>query len=151
MLKLEPGMKVGRLTVGDHVAYPKTHELWEETKKIHRLRGNLHECICDCGKFVLYSYEALSKGKVQSCGCLRREILEEAKRFRMEKDEVKQRGIEINKRLGKAIQAYKNALESRSAYREYWLASAMAELRIAKALKGAHTKRLQRAKNYPKS
>lgn len=68
---INPGLRIGLLTVGDLVRNVQSHPLFPEIKVSYLRQGRLRECICDCGKEVLYSEAALACGRVKSCGCLR--------------------------------------------------------------------------------
>ena len=63
-LKIKEGDRFGRLTV---------------TKKLGKDANNLYVycCVCDCGEVVSIQGTYLSRGRKQSCGCLRAERLRE--------------------------------------------------------------------------
>lgn len=56
------GKKFGRLTVIEHKGKDKhSHNLWL--------------CKCECGEYIVSDTSALNTGKVQSCGCKKKELL----------------------------------------------------------------------------
>ena len=64
------GNKYGRLTAV------------KPTAKRTASHGVKWECICECGKIVFASTNALNKGNTRSCGCLRNELTAERNRKR---------------------------------------------------------------------
>jgi hypothetical protein len=72
------GQKIGRLFVGELVANVREHPAFHDTKSSYIKQGRLTECTCDCGKIVLYSWQALKTGRLMSCGCLRQEYKQKA-------------------------------------------------------------------------
>lgn len=43
------------------------------------LSGSMYECICDCGKVVIVARSSLTSGHTKSCGCSRRQFLQDRK------------------------------------------------------------------------
>jgi hypothetical protein len=68
------GLEIGRLTVGDLVTDVRNHPLYPETAQSYLKQGRLREVHCKCGSVRLIAESILSTGRVQSCGCLRREM-----------------------------------------------------------------------------
>jgi hypothetical protein len=62
------GMRVGRLIVAS-----KTHKLVRGVSKMRWL------CVCECGSTILAQGSELIKKTVKSCGCLRREFIEDTR------------------------------------------------------------------------
>jgi hypothetical protein len=75
-LILTTGMLLGRLTIGELVKDIRHHPLFVETPFGYVSQGKLRECQCVCGKTKLLSEAILRTGRIQSCGCLRAEVLE---------------------------------------------------------------------------
>lgn len=98
-----PGMKIGLLEVGDLVRNVKDHPLYPETPLSYIAHWRLFECHCECGAVKLISENALSGGKVKSCGCIRARQRQEAWERRQSKAQRKQHKREISFRLSCAM------------------------------------------------
>ena len=72
------GQRFGRLIVVSFVG------------KINKSQRNYWRCKCDCGKRVTASGDNLKKGRVASCGCLRREVIKTRSITHGESDRVGQ-------------------------------------------------------------
>ncbi len=71
---VDTGTVIGRLTVGELVRNVQEHPLFLETAVSYLKQGRLREVLCSCGVIRLISESILYTGRIQSCGCLRREI-----------------------------------------------------------------------------
>lgn len=87
-----PGLRIGRIEVIELVYNVQDHELYNETPISYLQQGRLHEVLCDCGRRRLISESILASGRIQSCGCLRKEIrmkATEKKAKRLHKESIK--------------------------------------------------------------
>ncbi len=75
-----PGTKIGRLTVLHLVGDIRSHPLYEFTPPSYFRQGKVREVKCSCGTRKLISEAVLRSGNVQSCGCLKKEREENARR-----------------------------------------------------------------------
>ena len=62
-----------------------------EGKRFGRLvclvrRGNVYQCICDCGKTAFVRTDKLTEGRTKSCGCYRQDIRNQQKAERIERN-----------------------------------------------------------------
>lgn len=71
---IELGMTIGRIVVGELVRNVQEHSLFLETPTSYLKQGRLREILCACGTIRLVAESILLTGRIQSCGCLRREI-----------------------------------------------------------------------------
>lgn len=134
------GQKVFKLTVGPLVFDVQNHPLYLTTPPSYVQQGQLRECLCECGQYVLYSEAALLAGRIRSCGCLKRKMLEDRCSQREDKDlksslrrDIKHLISQAQHRL-KTIQAKPSSLRTKSLNQEEsWLAE---RLRKLFALKG---------------
>lgn len=90
------GTVIGRLTVGDLVRFVRDHILYPETPISYLRQGRLREVHCECGTVRLVSESILATGRLQSCGCLRYEMRNQAQQdkiTRMEKESQRRQVI----------------------------------------------------------
>lgn len=81
------GLKIGRVTVGDLVRDVRNHPLYIQTPQSYLHQGRLREVYCDCGEVRLISESILATGRIQSCGCLRKELIDQARLEKLAKSE----------------------------------------------------------------
>lgn len=90
--------------------------------KFNEKRNRTHVvCACDCGAVVEKEYTSLKKGKVQSCGCLARELYESMREARLEKEKEqleRKEQRELNQRAIAYINAFKKEYQQ-SRRKEY--------------------------------
>lgn len=89
-LFITEGTQIGRLTVGPYVQWLQNHPLFLTTPKSYLKQGKLREVKCACGQSRLIAESILSTGRIQSCGCLRAELREQAAGLREEYFRLKQ-------------------------------------------------------------
>ena len=68
------GKRYGRLTV---IALEKDEVRYESKGKSRPhcpVRHRMYRCLCDCGNETVVDYKHLKSGRIQSCGCLNREV-----------------------------------------------------------------------------
>lgn len=110
---VHPGVKIGRLTVGELVPGVKTHPCYETTPISYLRQGRLRECVCDCGEVRLVSETHLATGKIKSCGCLKKERKALSERQQISKLELKLQNDRIMGQLRMEqgrLKGYQNAL-----------------------------------------
>jgi hypothetical protein len=139
------GTEIGRLAVGELVRDVRNHPLTNDTSASYVRQGRLRECHCSCGVDRLIPESALATGRIQSCGCLRREMLDKARLDNLANVERRHLKSQIiaqiryeQKRL-KILQAVHVPLRNEKAIQE-----AMSSLRSLLARKGA----LSRKESY---
>lgn len=80
-----PGLRIGRLEVGDLVYNVREHELYLTTPFSYLQQGRLYQVLCDCGQSRLISESILASGRIQSCGCLRQELRVKSSQAKVER------------------------------------------------------------------
>lgn len=80
-MKINPndliGKKVGRLKVISYAGYKDDYSL--NSKRTLLRKRHFYLCQCDCGNFVVVRRCVLQAGTTLSCGCLKREKLEQTR------------------------------------------------------------------------
>lgn len=71
------GKKVGRLKVISYAGYKDDYSL--KSKRTFLRKRHFYLCQCECGNFVVVRRCVLQAGTTLSCGCLRREKLEQSR------------------------------------------------------------------------
>lgn len=61
----------------DGLRFGKLVVICKSVKKA--LSGSMYECVCDCGKIVVVARSSLTSGHTRSCGCSRRQFLQDRK------------------------------------------------------------------------
>ena len=86
-MKINPndliGKKVGRLKVISYAGYKDDYSL--KIKRTLLRKRHFYLCQCECGNFVVVRRCVLQAGTTLSCGCLRREKLEQTRARRSSK------------------------------------------------------------------
>lgn len=101
-IHVQPNLKIGILTVGDLVSNVKSHPLYDQTPPSYLAQWRLYECYCECGNVKLISENALQKGEIKSCGCVRLKKRQEAWEKRQQARDKKNKKSEIKYQLATA-------------------------------------------------
>lgn len=103
-LKVDAGVRIGRLLIGELVRFVQDHELFYLTPTSYLQQGRLRECVCDCGQRRLISESILATGRLQSCGCLRAEIRSSASMSKVKRlqDKAEQTNLQLQIQIEQA-------------------------------------------------
>ena len=113
------GLQHGRLTLISRTTASDPRVLKAATPPSYLDQGALWECHCSCGAICFYSNFALKKGKIKSCGCLRRSKIASKATTRVPNTELRvirdsmkiQRGKHMHARMNGNGQAENEAYE----------------------------------------
>jgi len=108
---LHPGYQIGLLTLVELVRNLQGHKLYATTPVSYMKQGRVWECKCQCGNSVLYSENALTSGRLKSCGCVKKgksqkafDLREEATQRKVKARTIRLRIFELQQKL-KSIQS----------------------------------------------